>query len=149
MTSQRTSQGQVVAVRDGMAEVQVAVASACGACRAKSVCGSGHVKTVRIPVSSGITPGATLSIGMAETDINLAVLIGYLLPAVALLAGAVLLSPWGDNFAALGAGLGLVAGLVAMHLLQRTRFADRFIPTVTSAETPCASGNAPTTSALS
>lgn len=126
----------MIAVREGIADVQIAAASACGACRAKSVCGTGSSKIIHVQVAAHTVPGARLSIEMAETDINLAVVIGYLLPAVTLLCGALLLSPLGDTFAALGSILGLVTGLLLMQRVQQTRFADRFIPTVTT----CASG---------
>lgn len=134
MSDKRQSNGVVVAVRDGVAEVQLAASSTCGGCRANSVCGG--ARTVQLAVAPGTAVGSSLSIGMAASDINLAVLVAYLLPAVTLLFGAVFLSPWGDAFAALGATFGLALGLVVMRLLQRHVFADRLIPTVTA----CAPG---------
>lgn len=133
------TQGRVVAVRDGVAEVQLAVKSACGACGAKSVCASGHERTVSLSAPEGVAPGDTLELAVPESRLNLGALVGYLLPAVATLGGALLLAPGGDEFAVLGAGAGLALGLWLVRRLGGRLLAPRLSP----CSTPSTQGETP------
>lgn len=123
-----TARGRVIAVQDGRAELRLAVASACGRCGAKSMCGSGQERSIQVNAPPGTQAGDLLDLTLPEARLGLGALLGYLLPAFTTLLGTVLLAPGGDAAAILGAGLGLGAGLVLVR-----RFATRLLgsgPTV-------------------
>lgn len=105
------ARGRVLAIADGMARVEFPAPSACGACRAHTVCGSGHGRVMQMPVSPDVHPGDALELALPAAEFNAATLVGYLLPALATVSGALLLSAFGDAAAALGAAAGLALGL--------------------------------------
>ena len=125
------ARGRVVEVRDGTAEVRLAVASSCHGCRAQGVCSSGREQSVRIAAADGVAVGDVVSLALGEAQFSLGVAIGYLLPALTLLLGAVLLSFAGDTAAALGAAVGLAVGILLVRLLSRRLLADRLRPAAT------------------
>lgn len=106
-----TARGQVLSVADGLATVEFAAPSGCGACRAQSVCGTGHGRLLHLPVAPGMRAGEVFELAMPEAEFNAGVFVGYLLPALATVFGAVLFSAFGDVAAALGAAGGLLLGL--------------------------------------
>jgi positive regulator of sigma E activity len=126
------ARGRVVEVRDGTAEVRLAVASSCHGCRAQGVCSSGSEQSVRIAAADdGLAVGDVVSLALGEAQFSLGVAIGYLLPALTLLLGAVLLSFAGDTAAAFGAAVGLAVGILLVRLLSRRLLADRLRPVAT------------------
>lgn len=125
------ARGRVVEVRDGTAEVRLAVASSCHGCRAQGVCGSGREQSVRIAAAGGLAVGDVVSLALGEAQFSLGVAIGYLMPALTLLLGAALLSFAGDTAAALGAAVGLAVGILLVRLLSRRLLADRLRPVAT------------------
>ncbi|MBN7798178.1 SoxR reducing system RseC family protein [Parahaliea mediterranea] len=124
--------GEVVAVEPGAVWVETLRRSTCNSCTAQKGCGHGLLNRVGagrrhyIRVLPGrVQPaqcrvGDTVEIGLPETVILRGSLLVYLLPLLALLAGAALggaLWPQQQDLAALaGAGLGLFAGLLAVRL---------------------------------
>lgn len=110
------SPARIAAIVDGVADVRLEPASACGTCGAKGLCGSGHERRLRLPAHPGFRAGDTVSLAMTDADLHRGALVAYLLPATATLLGALLLSAGGDMLAALGAGIGLAAGLAGMRL---------------------------------
>ncbi len=108
---------RIVAVHDGVADVQFEAASACASCGAKSVCGSGNTRRVQLPVPAGVAAGDHVTLNLPEAQLQLGAILAYLLPAVTTLLGGALLSGGGDGYAALGATLGLGAGLLCLRLL--------------------------------
>jgi positive regulator of sigma E activity len=131
MPGRLEARGRVVEVRDGMAEVRLAVASSCHGCRAQGVCSSGREQSVCIAAADGLAVGDVVSLALGEAQFSLGVAIGYLMPALTLLLGAVLLSFAGDTAAALGAVAGLAVGILLVRLLSRRLLADRLRPVAT------------------
>ncbi len=125
------ARGRVVEVRDGTAEVRLAVASSCHGCRAQGVCGSGREQSVRIAAAGGLAVGDVVSLALGKAQFSLGIAIGYLMPALTLLLGAALLSFAGDTPAALGAAVGLAVGILLVRLLSRRLLADRLRPAAT------------------
>lgn len=118
--------GRIVALHDGLADVRLSVASACGACGHRNSCdqhGGNRERTVRVAAPLGAHAGDRVMLSLPESTLHLGSLLGYLLPAVATLGGAIALATGGDAAAVLGAGLGLGAGLLCVRLIGR-RWAD-------------------------
>jgi sigma-E factor negative regulatory protein RseC len=122
-----------VAELDGDHAVVVIVRqSACGSCHAKSGCGTALVGSLfpsrqlslRLPNNRQAAKGDRIIVGLPEAAMQLAALLLYGLPLVALLAGAVAgqqlaeSSGWSAEPAAIIGGLtGLIAGLAAARRL--------------------------------
>jgi sigma-E factor negative regulatory protein RseC len=143
-----SSRGRIVAIADGMAEVQVAAISACGSCRSKETCGTAaataNTQIVRIDATTGMHAGDEISLQMEAATVAGGALLGYLMPVLSLLGGAIAGSVWfgGDVAAALGAGIGLTLGLLALRLSNRHIFRNGLHPAV------CASSSASSTNSL-
>jgi positive regulator of sigma E activity len=131
MSGRLEARGRVIEIRDGAAELRLASTSSCRGCRAQGVCGSGREQSVRIAAPAGLAVGDVVSLQLGEAQFSLGVAIGYLLPAVTLLLGAVLLSFAGDAAAVFGAALGLAIGLLLVRLFARRRLADQLQPVTT------------------
>jgi sigma-E factor negative regulatory protein RseC len=137
-----STNARVASVHEGMAEVRLASASACGSCGAQSVCGTGRERSVFIPVSSGVCAGDSVRLQMSAAELNIGAMLAYLLPALTTLCGGLLLAGGGDGLAALGATLGLGLGLLSLRLLARTRLKTRLqihpsdLPDLPQGETP-------------
>lgn len=112
---------RVLAVREGIGQVEASETGGCSACSARSACavsGLGrYFDTRRKPVAIACADarvGDELVVGIAEADFLKAGLLAYLLPAcLAVLAGAG--ADWrglGDLGAVLAAGAGVVLGLL-------------------------------------
>lgn len=111
-------------------EVLVAVpVQGCSSCGERSRCGvgklagGGKVSLVSVPVaeSRGLAPGDAVTLAADPDAINRAALLGYLLPALLIVAGAIggdLLAHT-DLAAVLGAFGGLVLGVLVTRLLPR------------------------------
>jgi sigma-E factor negative regulatory protein RseC len=110
--------GTILAVQDGVATIRVETPSACASCGSRGVCGDKHT-TVRLPVAETLRAGDGVTLTLAEGALVRGALRAYLLPAVALLLGAVALSAFGDLAAVGGALSGLGAGLIAQRILAR------------------------------
>jgi sigma-E factor negative regulatory protein RseC len=118
--------GIVQAVDGGRAWIAIAVAG-CSSCGRKSGCGvgklagGGRTTIVELPAPDGLQPGDRVTVGIAQSAVNRAALLGYLVPAMLIVLGAVagdLLRP-GDTGAVLGALAGLVIGLAASRIISR------------------------------
>lgn len=111
-------------------EVLVAVpVQGCSSCGERSRCGVGKLAgggkvslvTVPVAVSGGLAPGDAVTLAADPDAINRAALLGYLLPALLIVAGAV----GGDRIAhtdlaaVLGAFGGLVLGVLVTRVLPR------------------------------
>jgi sigma-E factor negative regulatory protein RseC len=125
-------EARVEAVEGDEAVVVVARQSACGACSAKSGCGTALVGSIfpsrqlvlRMPNSQHAMPGERIVVGLPEGSLQLAALLLYGLPLLALLAGALTgqaiaeSSVWPTEPAAIVGGLfGLLVGLTATRRL--------------------------------
>jgi sigma-E factor negative regulatory protein RseC len=110
--------GTILSVQDGMATIRVETPSACAGCGSRGACG-GKDTMVRLPVAATLHAGDRVTLSMAESALTRGALRAYLLPALAVLLGAVLLAPFGDAAAAGGALVGLGFGLFVQRILAR------------------------------
>ena len=121
--------GMVQHVDDGQATV-VVERTACGVCGHGGHCGmskhavGGQAAVLNLPAPSGLKAGDFVNVGLPESGLTLAALLGYLFPALATLAGALIgISSGGtDATTALGAAAGFAGSLVV------ARFAITFTP---------------------
>lgn len=121
--------GRVIGFAGGDAMVSVERASACGACGSRGTCASGgSAQVIRIPAPPGLQAGDRIRLSMPSSTVALGAVIGYLLPPVCLLAGAVIAGAGGagDGIAVAGAGIGLAAGLLLARLISRFAFRRGF-----------------------
>ncbi len=126
--------GQVVGFDGGQALVRLENASACGNCGSRGTCASGGkaAQVIRMDLPAGSKPGDRVTVSMPSSSIAQAALLGYLLPPTGLLAGAIAGATryGGDAAAVLGAGLGLVAGVLLARLLSHFVFGRGMVPAV-------------------
>jgi sigma-E factor negative regulatory protein RseC len=115
---------------DGRAAVRVSRAEACMSCESKGACTAlgGQVKDhiLVIPNAMEAQPGQWVTLNLPESSVLGASAILYGLPAVTLIGGAALgraaadaLGLGVDPATALGAGLGMVLGLVGIYVFNR------------------------------
>lgn len=124
---------RVMRIEGGTAWVRSESPSSCGACGGKG-CGNSlyakvlHPREPEYPVDNpiGAEIGEAVVIGIEDGAVFRAVLSGYLIPLVLLLAGAMLGSRWGDGYAAAGA----LAGLVLSALWLRGRRTTGSVPVI-------------------
>ncbi len=140
--------GQVVAVEPGAVLVEVQRRSACGSCQARAACGQGlgqmlrqgSAHQVRALTDLQLAVGDVVTLGVSEDLLLHSALLVYLLPLVALLAGAGIGRWFG---LAEGAGIMLaMAGFVASLLFlrnynKRNANNSRLVPVVLRAEINC------------
>jgi positive regulator of sigma E activity len=126
------SRGEVMAIANGIAEIRTEN-SACGGCKR---CGQGaedNFRTFRHD-ASGLQVGQTVTLSLAESSLVAGAGIAYLLPALTLLAGAIIGAAIGEAYeladaaAALGAGIGLAVGLRLTRLLSKSRLSRFMVP---------------------
>ncbi len=113
---------RVISATDGLAQVEASAQSGCGGCTSRSNCGvsglgkyiSAGRKTVAVQCGAKVQAGDELQLQLSEADLLKAGLLAYVIPSVLAVAGAGVATAldWGDSGAALGAGIGMVAGLL-------------------------------------
>ncbi|MCK9523948.1 MAG: SoxR reducing system RseC family protein [Proteobacteria bacterium] len=140
-------QGQIAETfADGTALVVVSRGDACDQCAARGACGAfgGRHQRVelRLPNRVGAKQGDTVRVTMSEAALIGISAMFYLVPALFLLAGALLGhllwtgTTHPDLTVAVGAGIGLLLGfLVARRLSHRAEKKKRLIPTLESVVT--------------
>jgi len=133
---------QVVAVEGGHVLVRPASrGGGCGTCGVQGGCGvsalakllSCRVPAWKIPNTVGAAVGDEVMVGVPDAALVTAALLAYLVPILALLAGAALAASAAssESQVALGAGLGLVCG-IALARWRSKRMAARLTPRITS-----------------
>lgn len=137
-----TIEGRILARAGSRALIRIQPASACGACGSRGGCAAGKARQLWAEVADGLVAGDSVRLTMPAAALNRAALVGYLLPAVATLAGALSLSAFGDAVAALGAGIGLAFGMVAVRMLGR-RLARHDSPLACGTDSPSLPGVLP------
>lgn len=121
--------GSVRRIVDGQALVAVA-ASGCASCGHGAACGIGKLAGGRaetllaLPATPGLRAGDAVQLELREAQLTRAALLGYLLPVLLIVAGALLGQALGEKLGAGGtvdgiAALGAVAGLALGLLLTR------------------------------
>ena len=101
-----------------------AACSGCG-CRASCAADEAHEQFVSVTLRQAAQAGERVRLQLPESALPLAALLGYLLPVVCLLGGAVLFSRLlaTDAATVCGALLGLVAGLLLVRRIARSPLA--------------------------
>lgn len=128
--------GEVVGFVPGGAQIRLAGMAACGSCGARAACSSGNsaqmVNVKALPPTTQI--GDQVCLTMPAASLARAALIGYLVPPVGLLLGAVTAFAWlGNDLAAVvGAALGFATGLIVVRQFSSAALSDRLAPTCTS-----------------
>lgn len=115
--------GMVRRIANGRATVVVetTACSVCGhgghCCICKSADGA-LATMLDLPAAHGMKEGDFVNIGLSESGLSLAALLGYLFPALATLVGTLagVLTGGGDSAMALGAAAGFVASLVVARI---------------------------------
>ena len=148
----------VTASEGDFAQVETQRETACGACNAKSACGTSVMAkllgdrraSVRVLNPIGARPGERVIVGLDESVMTRVSFVFYILPLLSLFVFAVLAdwlaSQWGfastEPFAILGGLLGLSIGLACLRIFSARishdgrnqavilRYADRFAPRV-------------------
>ena len=112
--------GEVITLAAGRAQVRLDADAGCGACASRGACasGGGSAPTVEIAAPAEVRAGDRVTLAVSASSLTTAALLGYLLPPVCLLAGAIAASlTWGsDGAAVLGSIVGLGAGLLVARL---------------------------------
>ena len=109
--------GKVISISSGRAEVALVRSEACGNCAAKSMCHpTSEGSTMRMEVENplGARPGERVIISLPPEALLKATTMAYLLPAIAMVAGAAV--GWSRTGTDMGSLAGMVAGLTASSL---------------------------------
>lgn len=114
--------GTVVGLANGLAHIRLERDAACSGCGSHGSCATGNAapRVIELAVPEHTRLGDWVSVSTPASSVALAALIGYLLPPVCLLLGAVVAASTdaGDPAAVLGAGIGLLAGLLLVRLIS-------------------------------
>ena len=84
-----THEGKVLSVPgNGTAEVEILVSGACSGCHAKSVCSAGtsEAKVITVKSNPSVRPGDSVTVEMKLSQGFRALVIGYVIPFVVLVA---------------------------------------------------------------
>ena len=126
--------GEVIRISHGLAQIRLEPNAGCAGCGSRHTCASGEASSqvIELAMSGEIRTGERITIAMPAASLTLAALLGYLLPPVALLAGAIgaNLAFGSDLAAALGAALGLFAGVLAARLSASLAFGRSLSPAI-------------------
>lgn len=120
--------GEVISVVHDRALIRLEPLPGCSACGSRASCGSGDAKPrlIEMATPADVGTGDIVTVNIPSASLSLAAMLGYLLPPVALLAGAIGAEQRysGDLAAVIGAALGLVVGLFAARLISRLAFGN-------------------------
>ena len=115
--------GMVKQIDHGLATVVIETTS-CGACGHGGHCGIGRLAAgkmaalLNLPATDGLKAGDFVNVGVPASGLSLAAVFGYLFPALATLAGALvgMLSAGTDGATAIGAAAGFAGSLVVARI---------------------------------
>jgi len=128
--------GEVIGFENGVAQIRLERPSGCSGCGSRGTCASGSAaaQVIHMSLPEHTRPGDQVTVSMPASSVTLAALLGYLLPPVSLLLGAIVASTCyeSDAAAVLGAGLGFVAGLLLARLISRFVFGRETVPSICS-----------------
>ena len=125
MSAQLEREGVVLAaVAAGeRARLRLKASATCAGCACRSACAAdeAHEQIVTVRLRDAVRAGDRVRLQLPESALPLAALLGYLLPVICLLGGAVLFGQVSDADAApvLGALGGLTAGLLLVRRIAR------------------------------
>jgi len=114
---------------EGVVEVAIKTGTACSACHARSACGMGSEETrsVRIKSQKKYSAGEKVTVTMEQSQGKRAVIIGYVIPLIVLIASFIIFSMAGigELFTCLASFAALAACYLIIWLL-RDRIEKRF-----------------------
>jgi sigma-E factor negative regulatory protein RseC len=126
--------GTVVGLAHGLVHIRLDRDAACSGCGSHGSCATGSAapKVIELAVPEHTRLGDRVSVSTPASSVALAALIGYLLPPVCLLLGAIAAASAyaGDLAAVLGAGIGLLAGLLLVRLISSGMLGRRLVSPV-------------------
>lgn len=121
MTTTVERSGEVIGLDNGVAKIRLELASGCSGCGSQATCSSGSARTreVFMELPAGTMVGDQITVSLPSSSVALAAVVGYLLPLLCLLLGAIAADTfYGGNVAAvLGAVSGFVSGLLLARLI--------------------------------
>ena len=129
-------EGVVVASHAGITRIRLEPAAACSGCGSRGTCASASSSAtpqfIDVRASAATVPGAHVTVSLPESSVALAAVLGYLLPALGLLFGALVAGVFfsGDLPAVLGAVLGLVTGLIVVRIASKSFSGSAMTPIV-------------------
>lgn len=130
MTALVERDGIVIGAHAGLARIRLEPAPGCAGCGSRGTCasGAGKPQIVEIRLPEPAPPGARVTLTLPESSVAVAAVLGYLLPIVGLLLGAMsaTLVFAGDLAAVIGAVCGLLVGLLGVRLVS-VRFSNRYM----------------------
>ena len=113
--------GEVIGFANGVAKIRLERASGCSGCGSRGTCASGSAveQVVHMLLPERTKLGDHVTVAMPASSVALAAILGYLLPLLCLLLGAIAAdTAVGGNVAAvIGAAAGFVAGLLLARLI--------------------------------
>lgn len=134
MTEIIERRGKVVGIAHGVAHVRLDRDAGCGGCGSRSTCASGSApeKMMNMALPEYSKLGDVVTVSMPSSSVAFAALLGYLLPPVCLLLGAIVAASIceSDFAGVVGAGIGFVTGLLLTRMLSHLGFARRLSSTV-------------------
>lgn len=120
--------GEVIRIVRDRAQIRLEPSPGCSACGNRGNCASGEAKPqmIEMALPANAQAGDAVAVAIPAGSLTLAALLGYLLPPVAMLAGAIAADQRyaSDPAAVIGAALGLAAGLLAARLSARLAFGN-------------------------
>lgn len=123
MTESIVRRGEVISVVRDRALIRLEPSPGCSACGNRGSCGSGdgRPRLIEMATPEHARAGDRVTVGIPGASLSLAAMLGYLLPSVALLAGAIAAQAVypGDLAAVAGAGAGLTVGVLVARLIAR------------------------------
>lgn len=134
MTETIKRNGEVVGFARGMAQVRLERDAGCSACGSRATCASGNsaAELIRLSLPAHTHVGDRVTVSIPAASLTLAAVLGYLLPPVSLLAGAIAANIlFGNDVAAvLGAGAGFASGLLLARVTSSLAFGKEFSTTL-------------------
>lgn len=120
--------GEVISVVHDRALIRLEPAPGCSACGNRGSCDSGDAKSrlIEMAVPTHAHAGDIVTVNIPAASLSLAAMLGYLLPPVVMLVGAIVAEQLysRDLAAVVGAALGLCAGVLIARLASRTAFGN-------------------------
>ena len=145
MTNVVERRGIVISTQAGVARVRLSPAAGCAGCGTRNSCASAAAKPQIVDVLLPETALARSEVALTlpESSVLLAALLGYLLPVVGLLAGAVAaVGIFSSDLAAItGAVVGFFLGLIGVRRLSGSHFTAALAPSVCRSNSPPLAGD--------
>lgn len=120
--------GEVISVVHDRALIRLEPSHGCSACGNRGSCGSADDRSrlIEMATPAHARAGDIVTVNIPAASLSLAAMLGYLLPPVTLLAGAIAAEQIysSDLASVIGAALGLAAGVLAARLGSRFAFGN-------------------------